>query len=219
MCQDNATGNSLTDICRNECNATTRPPRGLVRRTDREASNGHRSLALWFTGLSGAGKSTLAHALEKRLHDRGIRSYVFDGDKIRHGLCADLDFSAEDRAENVRRVAEAVKIFLDAGIVCLCAFISPMRVDRENVRHILGDCDFHEIYVRCSLDECEKRDIKGYYRLARQGKINNYTGISAPYEAPENPVLVLDTEKYGLEACLDLLESYLTESGALSPRC
>lgn len=218
MEQDNETERNLTEMRRHECNAATRPPKAFVQRCDREAASGHRSVALWFTGLSGAGKSTLAHALEKRLHERGIRSYVFDGDKLRHGLCADLSFSVEDRTENVRRIAESVKLFLDAGIVCLCSFISPMRAARENVRRILGEDDFHEIYVRCSLEECERRDIKGYYRLAREGKIKDYTGISAPYEAPENPALTLDSDKMGLEACLDRLESFLIGIGLLPPR-
>lgn len=217
MTNDDPDGKTLTEQCRHASNAATCPPPAQVLRRHREAANGHRSLALWFTGLSGSGKSTLAHALEKRLHDRGVRTYVFDGDKIRHGLCADLSFSADDRTENVRRIAESVKLFLDAGIVCFCAFISPMRADRENVRRILGDADFHEVYVRCSLEECERRDIKGYYRLARQDKIKNYTGISAPYEAPENPALTLDTDALGLEACLDRLEAFLAGNG-LPPR-
>ena len=208
---------NLTEKSRHECNAVTTPPQALVRRSDRETANGHSAVALWFTGLSGSGKSTLAHALEKRLHGRGIRTYVFDGDKIRHGLCADLSFSPEDRTENVRRIAESVKLFLDAGIVWLCAFISPMRADRENVRRILGDGDFREVYVRCDLEECERRDIKEYYRLAREGKIKNYTGISGPYEAPESPALTLDTDKVDLDTCLDRLESFLGEMG-LSPR-
>ena len=218
MKQDNEAGRNLTEMRRHECNAATRSPKALVQRCDREIANGHRAVALWFTGLSGSGKSTLAHALEKRLHDRGIRTYVFDGDKIRHGLCADLSFSPEGRAENVRRIAESVKLFLDAGVVCLCAFISPMRADREHVRRILGESDFHEVYVRCSLEVCEERDIKGYYRLARQGKIQNYTGISAPYEAPESPALILETDSSGLDLCLDRLESFLIEIGLLPPR-
>ena len=217
MSHDDPSETNLTEKCRHESNRDTCSPKARVLRRDREAVNGHRAAALWFTGLSGSGKSTLAHALEKRLHDRGVRTYVFDGDKIRHGLCADLSFSADDRTENVRRIAESVKLFLDAGIVCFCAFISPMRADRENVRRILGDADFHEVYVRCSLEECERRDIKGYYRLARQGRIKNYTGISAPYEAPENPALTLDTDALGLEACLDRLEAFLAGNG-LPPR-
>ncbi|MEG6505686.1 adenylyl-sulfate kinase [Nitratidesulfovibrio sp. 1201_IL3209] len=205
----------LTQRCRDESNKYTVPPKALISRHDREQDGMHRSFALWFTGLSGSGKSTLVHALEKRLHQRGIRTYVLDGDKIRHGLCADLSFSERDRTENMRRIAETVKLFIDAGVVCLCAFISPLKADRENVRRIIGCKDYYEIHVKCALAECERRDTKGYYRLARQGKIKDYTGISAPYEPPESPVLELETDKMGITACLDLLESFLDTSRLL----
>ncbi len=204
---------NLTEKCRNESNANTRSPKKSVCRRDRCVANGHASTVLWFTGLSGAGKSTIAHALEKRLHQRGVHTYVFDGDNVRHGLCADLGFSSEDRTENLRRIAETVKLFLDAGVVCLCAFISPLREDRERIRQIIGKEDFHEIFVRCGLSECERRDTKGYYRMAREGKIKNYTGISSPYEEPEHADLVLDSQRTTLDECLDRLEEYL-ERGA-----
>lgn len=201
--------------CRHEANNYTMTPHALINRRERERRARHRALTLWFTGLSGSGKSTLAHGLEERLFHQGIRTYVFDGDKVRHGLCGDLGFSPEDRAENVRRIAETVRLFLDAGVVCLCAFISPLQVDRERVRKIINDCDFRLIHVRCALNECERRDEKGYYRLAREGKIKNYTGISAPYEEPTDADLVLDTDALDKKACLDLLEEYLHETGCL----
>ena len=164
-----------------------------VTRPRRETLNGHRSVNLWFTGLSGSGKSTLAHALEERLHLMGCRTYVFDGDNVRHGLCGDLGFSLEDRSENLRRIAEMVSLFLDAGTIALTAFISPLEKDRQRVREIIGPENLIEIYCNCPLEVCEERDEKGLYRKAREGKIKNYTGISSPYEAPPNPDLELDT--------------------------
>ena len=182
---------------------------GSVTRSRREALNGHRSVCLWFTGLSGAGKSTVAHAVEERLHGLGCRTYVFDGDNVRHGLCGDLGFSREDRAENLRRVAEMVRLFLDAGVISLTAFISPFRADRERVRRIVGPDDFIEIYCRCPVEVCEQRDVKGLYAKARRGEIPEFTGISSPYEPPESPDLVLNTASQPLvdsvEAVLDLL--------------
>ena len=175
--------------------------RSLVGRGDRERRHGHRSRVLWFTGLSGSGKSTIAHEVERRLHGTGMHTYVFDGDNVRHGLCGDLGFSPEDRGENIRRIAEMLKLFLEAGIVGLAAFISPMREDRERVRRIVGPENFIEIYVKCPLEVCEQRDVKGLYQLARAGKIKNYTGVSAPYEEPENPDLILETDSCSLEEC------------------
>lgn len=177
------------------------PYRGTVRRHHREQLLGQHSVALWFTGLSGAGKSTLAHAVEERLYARGQLTYVFDGDNVRQGLCRDLSFSPEGRSENLRRIGEMLRLFLDAGVICLAAFISPMRADRELVRKIVGT-DLLEIYVRCPLEVCEGRDVKGLYRLAREGKILNYTGISAPYEEPKHPDLVVDTHLWDLETCV-----------------
>jgi adenylylsulfate kinase len=155
-----------------------------VTRRRREAQNGHASCVLWFTGLSGSGKSTLAHAVEEELHLRGCRTFVLDGDNVRHGLCGDLSFSESDRSENIRRVGEAAKLFVDAGVIVLTAFISPFRDDRERVRRLIGDADFIEIYCHCPLEVCEERDVKGLYRKARQGFIKDFTGISSPYEEP-----------------------------------
>jgi len=180
-----------------------------VTRPRRETLNGHRSVIIWFTGLSGAGKSTIAHALEERLHMMGARTYVFDGDNVRHGLCGDLGFSVEDRTENIRRVGEMVKLFLDAGVISLTAFISPLRSDRRRVRQLVDDGDFIEVYCRCSLDVCEARDVKGLYKKARAGEIKEFTGISSPYEEPSNPEVVIDTDKHTLEECVDILIDYL----------
>jgi adenylylsulfate kinase len=155
-----------------------------VTRRRREAQNGHASCVLWFTGLSGSGKSTLAHAVEEELHQRGCRTFVLDGDNVRHGLCGDLAFSEADRSENIRRVGEAARLFVEAGVIVLTAFISPFRDDRERVRRLIGDADFIEIYCHCPLEVCEERDVKGLYRKARQGLIKDFTGISSPYEEP-----------------------------------
>ncbi|GAB4389140.1 MAG: adenylyl-sulfate kinase [Thermodesulfovibrionales bacterium] len=173
----------------------------LVQRHDRHRLNKHGSCLLWFTGLSAAGKSTIAHHLEKELFDRGVRSYVLDGDNVRHGLNANLGFTREDRRENLRRIAELSKIFVDAGHVVLAAFISPYREDRDMVRRIVGP-DFFEVFVKCPVDICEQRDPKGHYRKAKQGVIKNFTGVSAPYEEPENPDLVLDTVESDVEDCV-----------------
>ena len=184
-----------------------------VTRARREDLNKHRGAALWFTGLSGSGKSTLAHAVEERLYSMGCRTYVFDGDNVRHGLCADLSFSKEDRTENIRRIGEMVKLFVDAGLIALTAFISPFRADRQRVRDLLAPGDFIEIYCKCSLDVCEQRDVKGHYRKARAGEIKEFTGISSPYEEPERPDLVIDTANENLEACVDKVVAFLKEKG------
>ncbi len=179
-----------------------------VTRDRREKMNLHRAKLLWFTGLSGSGKSTLAHALEEHLHQRGCRTYVFDGDNVRHGLCRDLGFGIEDRTENIRRIGEMSKLFVDAGIIALTAFISPIRIDRDNVRRLFQSDDFIEVYVKASIKTCESRDVKGLYKKARAGEIPNFTGISSPYEIPENPEIVIDTENREIEECVDsLLES------------
>lgn len=188
----------------------------LVTRADREAQNGHKSVILWFTGLSGAGKSTLAHAVEQALHARDCRTFVFDGDNVRHGLCADLGFSAEDRVENIRRVGEMSKLFMEAGVIALTAFISPYRADRDRVRKLVPEGEFIEIYCHCPLEVCEQRDVKGLYQKARQGLIKDFTGVSAPYEIPENPELVVDTGSRPLEACVDQVIGYLQINGYLS---
>lgn len=185
------------DSCRNVV-----PYRGMVRREDRERLLDQRAMVVWFTGLSGSGKSTIAHAVEERLHDMGRLTYVFDGDNVRQGLCRDLSFSPEGRAENLRRIAEMIRLFLDAGIICLTAFISPLRADREKARNQIQCGRFLEVYVKCPLEVCEQRDVKGLYKLARTGQIKNYTGISAPYEEPRTPDLVLETDRHSLESCV-----------------
>ncbi|MCU7802760.1 MAG: adenylyl-sulfate kinase [Candidatus Thiodiazotropha sp. (ex Lucinoma borealis)] len=179
-----------------------------VTRDRREKMNLHRAKLLWFTGLSGSGKSTLAHALEERLHQRGCRTYVFDGDNVRHGLCRDLGFNIDDRTENIRRIGEMSKLFVDAGVIALTAFISPIREDRDRARSLFAHGDFIEVYVKASIEACESRDVKGLYKKARAGEIPHFTGISSPYEAPEKPEITIDTEHSTVEACIDsLLES------------
>lgn len=180
-----------------------------VTRDDRERQHGHRGRVLWFTGLSGAGKSTLAHAVDKTLHLQGKKTTVLDGDNVRHGLCADLGFSPDDRRENLRRIAEVAKLFAESGIITLAAFISPMREDRAMVKRIIGENDFMEIYVQCPLDVCEARDAKGMYRKARAGELSDFTGISAPYEAPEDARLVLQTDIQMLDKCVMQVVSWL----------
>lgn len=186
-----------------------------ITRQHREIQNGHKGAVLWFTGLSGAGKSTLAHALEERLFDLGCRSFVFDGDNIRHGLNKDLGFSPEARQENVRRISEVARLFLETGTIAVTAFISPYARDRHNARAIVGDEDFIEVYCSCSLETCETRDVKGRYKAARDGAIPEFTGISAPYEAPESPELSVDTENKPLEECVDEIVEYLAGRGVI----
>ena len=183
----------------------------LVSRQDREVLHKHKSVVLWFTGLSGSGKSTLAHAVEKELHIRGESTFVFDGDNVRHGLCQDLGFSEDDRAENIRRVGEMAKLFVEAGVIALTAFISPYCADRDKVRQMMLDGDFVEIYCNCDLAECERRDVKGLYRKAREGLIKNFTGISAPYEAPLNPDLEINTGSLPLAECVEQVIKYLMD--------
>lgn len=180
-----------------------------VTREDRYKLNQHRSCILWFTGLSGAGKSTVSTALEKELYQYGIRSYVLDGDNIRHGLNSNLGFSPEDRKENIRRIGEVAKLFVDAGLFVLSAFISPYREDRDGVRARFADGEFIEVYVKCSLDECEKRDTKGLYKKAREGIISNFTGISAPYEEPSDPEIVIETDRQSVEQSVQQIMEYL----------
>ncbi len=183
-----------------------------VTRPRREAMNGHRAGVVWFTGLSGAGKSTLAHAVEESLHQRGCRTYVFDGDNVRHGLCADLSFSIEDRHENIRRIGEMTKLFSEAGVIALTAFISPLRADRDRVRQLIGD-DFVEVFVKCPLSVCEARDVKDMYAKARQGLIKEFTGISSPYEEPEQPELIIDTSTTDLDSAVQQVIALLDARG------
>lgn len=183
---------------------------GTVSRESRELRNNHKSGVFWLTGLSGSGKSTIAHEVEAYLFDLGFQVYVFDGDNVRHGLCSDLSFSREGRAENVRRIAEVVKLFADGGVICLCAFITPLEEDRQRVRDIIGD-DYREVFVSCPVEVCEQRDVKGYYKLARQGKIKNYTGVSAPYDLPEAPGLVLNTDVEDIDVSVQKMLNFILE--------
>ncbi len=173
-----------------------------VKRAERNRLNNHKSGLVWFTGLSASGKSTIAHCVERELFSRGIHTYVFDGDNVRHGLNSNLGFSREDRRENLRRIAELSKLFVDAGILVFAAFISPYREDREYIRKRFDGDNFLEIYVKCSVEECERRDPKGQYKKARAGIIKEYTGVSSPYEEPENPDLILDTERFDIETSI-----------------
>lgn len=176
-----------------------------VTKEDRVAINGHKSMLLWFTGLSGSGKSTIANALEKEMSENGVRTYTLDGDNIRSGLNKDLSFAPEDRTENIRRIAEVANLFVDAGVVVLGAFVSPYRKDREEIKTIVGNENFIEIYVNTSLEECEKRDVKGLYKKARKGEIKNMTGISAPYEAPLTPDIEIKTEQMSIEESVNFI--------------
>ena len=182
-----------------------------VTRARRQQQNKHRSLILWFTGLSGSGISTLAHAVEEKLHQMGCRTFVCDGDNVRHGLNSNLGFSKEDRKENIRRIGEMCKLFIEAGVIALTAFISPFREDRERVRTLVQEGDFIEIFCDCSLEICESRDVKGMYAKARRGEIKEFTGISSPYERPENPEMIIETGKLNLEQCVDIIITYLRE--------
>lgn len=184
-----------------------------VNRPRREKLLGHTGAVLWFSGLSGAGKSTLAHSVEEELHIRGCLTYVFDGDNVRHGLCGDLGFSLEDRKENLRRISEMCKLTADAGIIAFTAFISPVKEDRRSARALIGDDDFIEIYCKCPLEICEERDVKGLYKKARAGLISDFTGISSPYDEPENADLVVDTGSHSLEECTDQVLGYLFRRG------
>ena len=186
---------------------------GVVTRADREALAGHRSCTVWMTGLSGSGKSTLAVALEKALSERGVRAFVLDGDNIRHGLNKDLGFSPDDRNENIRRIGEVAKLFTEAGVVNVTAFISPYRADRDTVRGLMGEGDFIEVFVDCPVDVCEQRDTKGLYKKARAGQIPEFTGISAPYEAPLSPEITVDTARESEPESLAKLVAYLEARG------
>lgn len=175
----------------------------------RRKQNGHHSFVIWFTGLSGSGKSTVANAVATRLYENGIRNYVLDGDNIRHGLNKDLGFSEDDRKENIRRIGEVSKLFVDAAQVVLTAFISPFQADRQVVRDLLEEDEFVEVYVKCPIEECEKRDPKGLYVKARQGIISDFTGITSPYEEPAKPELVVETNLYSVDECVDQVIAYL----------
>jgi len=184
-----------------------------VTRERRHGQNNHKSVILWFTGLSGAGKSSLAHAVEERLHQMKCRTYVLDGDNVRHGLCGDLGFSTADRTENIRRIAEVAKLFLEAGVISLTAFISPFRAEREAARKLVPHGDFLEIYCSSPIEVCEQRDVKGLYRRARAGEIKEFTGISSPYEPPLRPELTVDTGHASIEDCVETVIELLRSRG------
>ncbi len=186
-----------------------------ITKADRHRMNEHKSAILWYTGLSGAGKSTLANKVEEKLFERGFHTYVLDGDNIRHGLNKGLGFSADDRKENIRRIGEVSKLFVDAGAFVSTAFISPYREDRDMVRQLVADNEFIEIYVYAPLDVCEQRDPKGLYKKARAGEIKHFTGIDDPYEAPEHAELVINTAEKDLEACAAEIVNYLEQRGYL----
>ena len=186
-----------------------------VTRDDRQKQNNHKSVVAWFTGLSGSGKSTLAHAVEDRLQQLGHHTFVLDGDNVRHGLCGDLTFSDDDRKENIRRIGHLSKLFLEAGIIVLTAFISPFRSDRGLVRNILPHGDFLEIYCNSSIEVCEQRDTKGLYKMARKGEIKDFTGISSPYEAPSKPEIMVNTGEDSLNTCVDQIIELFTKRGII----
>ena len=180
-----------------------------IDRNKLEEMRGHKGIVIWFTGLSGSGKSTLANAVNEALHFDGLSTYVLDGDNIRHGLCKDLGFSDEDREENIRRIGEVANLFMNAGIITITAFVSPFIRDRNNVREIIGSKDFIEVYCAADIDICERRDTKGLYKKARLGEIKDFTGISSPYEEPENPEIILDTGSLDLKKCVEKVINYL----------
>jgi adenylylsulfate kinase len=177
---------------------------------DRRKLNNHNSFLLWFTGLSGSGKSTIANAVECELHKQGIKTCSLDGDNVRKGLNSDLTFSPQDRTENIRRIAETANLLIDAGMVVLAAFVSPYKKDRDNIKNIVKDVNFIEIYINTSIEECERRDVKGLYQKARAGEIKNMTGISSPYEAPENPDIEIHTETVSLVKAVEKIIDYIT---------
>ena len=187
-----------------------------VTRGRRNQSNNHQSVVLWFTGLSGSGKSTLAHVLEEKLFKKGCKTLVLDGDNVRHGLNSNLDFSDDDRKENIRRIGEVAKLMLESGLIVMTAFISPFREDRAAVRNLISNGDFIEIYCKASLKTCEERDVKGLYKRARAGEIKNYTGIDSPYEAPENPELIIDTDKETLDESVSKIYSFLERKAIIN---
>jgi adenylylsulfate kinase len=190
-----------------------RPHEGVIQKGDRQRLNGHTSAIVWFTGLPGSGKSTLASRLEERLFGRGVRTFVIDGDNVRAGLNKDLGFSAEDREENIRRIGEVAKLFVEAGVMVMTAFISPYRKDREFVRNLVGKGEFIEVYVKCPLGVCEQRDVKGHYKMARQGILKHFTGIDDPYEEPERPERVIETDQMTVDEGVEQIIRYLAEKG------
>lgn len=186
-----------------------------ITKKDRQRLHNHKSYILWFTGLSGSGKSTIANLLEKELYQLDQSTYILDGDNLRKGLNNDLDFSLEGRKENIRRIGEVAKLLVDSGIVVISTFISPLKCDRQRVRDIVQNNEFIEIYVKCPLEKCERRDPKGLYKKARRGEIPEFTGISSPYEEPEKPEIILETDQHTIEECVKQVVSYLLDNGYL----
>jgi adenylylsulfate kinase len=203
----NNTNNIITDAE----NTFFYPFQSSILCSDRHLLNGHRSALLWFSGLSGSGKSTLAHALEEQLYQMGVRSYVLDGDNIRTGLNKDLGLSPEDRKENIRRIAEVAKLMVDAGILTFAAFITPYRESRRFIRELMAKVPYYECYIKCNIETCESRDPKGLYKKARSGEIMNMTGVSAPFEEPESPDIVIRTDQYELQDCVNYLIQFLMD--------
>ena len=177
---------------------------------DRRNKNKHNSFLIWFTGLSGSGKSTIANALELDLYKRGIKTYTLDGDNIRKGLNKDLTFSAEHRTENIRRIAEVANLMIDSGLIVMAAFVSPYKKDRENIKSIVGKLNFVEVYINTSIEECERRDVKGLYKKARAGEINNLTGVSSPYEVPDHPDIEIKTENESINESVKKIIAFIT---------
>lgn len=186
-----------------------------ITRADREKLHGHKSVIVWFTGLSGSGKSTLAHAVEDYLHKQGISTFVLDGDNVRHGLCSDLSFSDSDRIENIRRIGELAKLIIESGVITLTAFISPFKSDRNSARNLVPHGDFLEIYCQCPIETCEQRDVKGLYKKARAGEIPFFTGIDSPYEAPEQPELIVNTHEQSLDDSVQRVVELLVSRGVI----
>ena len=184
---------------------------GCVNRTNREYLNGHKSVVLWFTGLSGAGKSTLAYSVEEALHKKGFRTFVLDGDNIRHGLSSDLGFSVHDQSENLRRIGEVTKLFFDSGSIVLVSVISPFLKDRERVRKLINSDKFFEIYVNCPIHVCEQRDTKGLYKLAQSGEIKNLIGLHSPYEEPTKPELTINTNQITMNKSVNKVMAFLKD--------
>ena len=187
-----------------------------VTREMRNQLNSHKSAVIWFTGLSGSGKSTLAHSVEEELHNLDCRTFVLDGDNVRHGLSSNLTFSDNDRKENIRRIGELAKLMLEAGVIAITAFISPFKEDRNLVRQLFSQGDFIEIYCKASLEICESRDVKGLYKRARTGEIKSYTGIDSPYDVPDNPELTIDTEGESLEESVAKVIDFLKSKEIIS---
>lgn len=184
-----------------------------IKKESRQKLHGHESFIIWFTGLSGSGKSTIANALERKLHEKGNSTYLLDGDNIRHGLNKDLAFSKEDRMENIRRIGEVAKLFIDSGLIVLTAFVSPYHADRQLVRGLVEQKEFIEVFVDCSIETCEGRDPKGLYRKARAGEIKQFTGISDPYEVPQKPEIVVNSDQLSIDACAEIIYNYLIDHG------